>query len=413
MMELYRHACKYLFNLLRSYTYAQIHDLYRTAEYIQDAKVRARCRATLTKYSNFRFKVHPAPVFSVSIPSCFGVRRSILTRIIWQILCKCHIPYDAKRRLNSDIKYSFTANPPVGDILCNSRRWIKLWNINHIWPCTCQTMCSRLGIEMNSHNTAVVDGNKHIHTFMHMCDGGYSDVFSMDLKDTCEPDIEHLVETIPASLCEGLYRIKQFVCDLRQKKTSDFTYICDAGLTNFTIPTKDILSAAILRSITSLGLPVDQKCVHLITQLSNSVTAFPSNPLCKASRVYACKRLIGENAVTFFCDKNNGAGTVCCPTIAWHTMRAKLWDNIDYKHSTLSTTELYNQHLHAFTAGKWDKFSRFKQKGDPYSKAFIQPKNKDLGKWVATHTVVLLALFETNSSTRMPGSKFMSYSYNL
>jgi hypothetical protein len=113
---------------------------------------------------------------------------------------------------------------------------------------------------MNSHNTAVVDGNKHIHTFMHMCDGGYSDVFSMDLKDTCEPDIEHLVETIPASLCKGLYRIKQFVCDLRQKQTSDFTYICDAGLANFTIPTKDILSAAILRSITSLGLPVDQKC---------------------------------------------------------------------------------------------------------------------------------------------------------
>jgi hypothetical protein len=214
-----------------------------------------------------------------------------------------------------------------------------------------------------------------------MCDGGYSDVFSMNLKDTCEPDIEHLVETIPASLCEGLYRIKQFVCDLRQRKTSDFTYICDAGLTNFTIPTKDILSAAILRSITSLGLPVDQKCVHLITQLSDSITAFPSNPLCKASRVYACKRLIGENAVTFFCDKNNGAGTVCCPTIAWHTMRAKLWDNIDYKHSTLSTTELYNQHLRAFTAGKWDKISRSKQKGDPYSKAFIQPKNKDLGKW--------------------------------
>jgi site-specific DNA-cytosine methylase len=155
-----------IFGLLRSYSYAQIHDLYRTAEYIVDAKVRARCRTTLTKYTKFRFKVHPAPVFSISVPSCFGMRRSILTKIVWQILCKCHIPYEAKRRLNSDIKYSFTTNPPVGEILCNSRRWIKKWNINHVWPCTCQTICSRLGITKSSHNTAEIDGNQHIHTFI-------------------------------------------------------------------------------------------------------------------------------------------------------------------------------------------------------------------------------------------------------
>jgi hypothetical protein len=203
----------------------------------------------------------------------------------------------------------------------------------------------------------------------------------MNLKDICEPDREHLATSIPEALCTGLYKLKRFVCDIRQKSTDKFYYIHDKGLEKFHIPAKDIISAAILRAISSLGLPIDSECVHHITTLSASITAFPTNPLCKASRVHACARKIGTNTVSFFCDKNGGVGSLCCPVVAWHALHAKLWANKDYKHSTLTTTELYAQHYSAYLKGKWNKFARYRKAGDPYSNPFIIPKFKNLEKW--------------------------------
>ena len=109
-----------LFNLLRSYTYSELHSLYSMSKLIDDNKVRARVRCCLTRYCTFRFHVHPSPVFSMSIPACFGIQRSILTRIIWCIIRKLHLPLALIRDIHDSITYSYSANPSVRDILCNS-----------------------------------------------------------------------------------------------------------------------------------------------------------------------------------------------------------------------------------------------------------------------------------------------------
>jgi site-specific DNA-cytosine methylase len=370
-----------VFEILGSYTYHDIHNLYRMSEHISDSKVRCRVRSTITKYSKFRFKVHPAPSFGISIPAVFGVRRSILTRILWCILRKMHLPIATKRHIQQEIKISFTANPSCKAILCNSQKLGKKWLSYAPWPCTCAIITRDLNVPVESEHTVSIDGKEHIHTFLHKCDGGFLDVVNMNLNDICEPDIGHLSDTIPDALYVSLRKIKEFVCSLRQRPTDQFHYLYSEGLSSFTIPKNDHLSASILRAISSLGLPIDSECVRHITSLSSAITAFSPSPLCKASRVYQLARKINDNACISYCDKNGGAGSVACLFVNWHTLYTKLWTNKEYEHFPNLTPEtLLKQHYSAYIKGGWNKFSSFRLKGTPASMPFVIPKFKDLKK---------------------------------
>ena len=394
MMLIFRTICKLapqwpklerrkrIFALLGTYTYSELHHLYIISKHILDSKVRARVRCTITRYSMFRFKVHPAPSFSVTIPAVFGVRRSILTRIVWCILRKCHIPLATKRDIHNAVTYSFTANPSVKAILCNSRSRCKQWDANEVWACTCDTIRSRLGITHDTtHTVCLHDGSRHIHTFMSQCDGGFKDVFSMNLNDICEPDRDHLVDSIPKALLTCLSVIKRFVCNLRNRDLYDFRFIHTGGNNTITIDSNDTLSESITHALASLGLPIDSDCARHIRSLSASIRSFPENLLCKASRVYACAEYLRGDAITFYCDKNGGVGTVCCPRVAWYAMYDKLWNNPEYKHTTLTPDALRTELLHTYTTNKWSDFARFRKDGDSANDPFINVKFKNLLKY--------------------------------
>ena len=52
-----------VFDTLRPYTYSDLHHLYSMSQHIDDSKIRARVRCTLTRYSQFRFHVHPSHTY--------------------------------------------------------------------------------------------------------------------------------------------------------------------------------------------------------------------------------------------------------------------------------------------------------------------------------------------------------------
>ena len=370
-----------VFDTLRPYSYSELHHLYNMSQYIDDGKIRARVRYTLTRYSQFRYHVHPSPTFSMSLPACFGMRRSILTRIVWCIIRKFHLHVDILRDIQRNVTYSYAANPSVKDILCNARSFCKRWRIDDIWPCTCDAIMQRMHIPFTAPHTTTLHFETHIHTFMRDCGGDFTDVFDMNLNDICEPDITHLASSVPDALRTCLSTIKQFACDLRQKHTHEFRYICTDGLPHISIPRTDVLSISIVKTISALGLPIDYECARLIQSLSASIQSFPDNSLCKASRIEECARFISNDAVCFYCDKNGGVGTICCPKVAWHAMHDKLWSNNDYRHTSITPSALQQSHYTRYMDGAWHKFSRFRKGGDPGNDPFIIVKYKDLAKY--------------------------------
>ena len=88
-----------------------------------------------------------------------------------------------------------------------------------------------------------------------------------------------------------------------------------------------------------------------------------------------------SDAVVFYCDKNGGVGTVCCPTVAWHALHDKLWANTDYRHIYISPSSLQSQHYARYIAGKWNTFSSFRKSGTPANDPFVIVKYKDLNKY--------------------------------
>ena len=131
---------------LRAFSFSELAKLYTISEYVDDTKLRARGRCILTKYCKFRFKCHPSPRFSFSMPSRFGIARGIISKIIWCVIRKLHLPLDTLRFLMQQLTISFTAQPSNKSILCTFRSYCKKWNPHDIWPCTCAALRPIIGV---------------------------------------------------------------------------------------------------------------------------------------------------------------------------------------------------------------------------------------------------------------------------
>ena len=369
---------------LREFTFSELATLYTISEHVEDRKLRARGRCILTKYCKFRFKCHPHPFFSFSMPSRFGIGRGIISKIIWCVIRKLHLPLNTLRFIMQQLTVSFTAQPSNKSILCNFRPYCKKWSPHDRWPCTCVELRTLLGIQPNDTDSHVLlpDNSSHTHALFSQCGGDFADVFAMNLNDIYEPPTDTLADELASGIRDVLSTVKHFACAMRQKHTMDFTDILKTDQHPLYIhDTYSSTASCVARTICMLGFTVDHECARLLESITSRLTPYPSNPLCTSARVYELQRSLRDVGIVSYCDKNGGMGSVCCPLVLWYALRSKLWLNTDYKRTKHNVLTLHVSLKRTFLSENWDQFSNFRDKGAVANEPFVLVKFKDRNKY--------------------------------
>jgi hypothetical protein len=369
---------------LREFTFSELAKLYTISEHVDDRKLRARGRCILTKYCKFRFKCHPSPSFSFTMPSRFGIERGIISKIICCVIRKLHLPLDTLRFIMQQLTVSFTAQPSNKSILCTFRSYCKKWKPHERWPCTCTELRPLIGIQRNDTDSHVLlpDDSSHTHALFSQCRGNFADVFAMNLNDICEPPTDTLADELASSIRDVLSTVKRFACSMRQKHTMDFADILTSDYQPLYIrDTYSSTASCVARTICILGFSVDHECARLLESITSRLTPYLSNPLCTSERVYELHDSLRDLGVVSYCDKNGGMGAVCCPLVLWHALRSKLWLNADYKRTTHNILTLHVSLKRTFLSENWDRFSKFRDKGTVANEPFVLVKFKDRNKY--------------------------------
>jgi hypothetical protein len=140
-----------------------------------------------------------------------------------------------------------------------------------------------------------------------------------------------------------------------------------------------------------MGFTVDQATANILAALltsqaptldiDSSSTAASTSPLPSLEAVQRCAKILHLLGVVFYCDKNSGLGTICCPLVAWEVYRDKFYLNPDYDRSDSTVAMLTELHRKAFADNGWGSFSRFNEKGDGFNTPFCFPKFKNKAKY--------------------------------
>ena len=103
------------------------------------------------------FHIPISTTIQIQIPSFIGQSKRLIQSFCCRILEGYKPPYHIKKYLRSVISMSFTAQPSVGDILCNNIQFGKKWTLHdheHEYKnlCKCSELSQRFGIPLQPHD---------------------------------------------------------------------------------------------------------------------------------------------------------------------------------------------------------------------------------------------------------------------
>jgi hypothetical protein len=372
--------------LLTNLSYRDVYELYRMVGLVEhEPRLVSSVRSILTRYCKARYRVHPSPRFSLSVPARFGLSRDACRDLCFALIRDVEVPPVVRERVIADMPISFTSVPSVGESICNFRSYCKDWSHSAPWKCTCESLMTTCGISGVADNFVQHShAGRHLNAKFSACSGRHAVVFGSNLNDRCIPASSSIAQDLIQPLYKFLHSFRSFACAIRKCPIPDFHLLRRGRRPRIRVSRS---LSPVVDLVLSMGFTFNHLCLRALEKIERSEVSFaPSTPTTvpstdQVSAFSSAMAKPGAEGVVMYLDKNSGMGAVVCPHLYWWVLHDALWSNPDYERTLHTSESLHVLHYKSYLAGDWGRAGPYVSKGTPANAPFLFTKNKSNAKY--------------------------------